>query len=105
MIDRVYNFRDGWKFSSVQNESSNFYPVTSAISMDDLDSGYSMTVMNDRSQSGSVNQNGRIELMQYRRIFNNDNVNINEYGAGGLGVSTLANYYVQFYNRNSEISF
>jgi hypothetical protein len=46
-----------------QNVTANYYPVGTAISMTDEDTQLSMTVMNDRSQGGSVIQDGRIELM------------------------------------------
>lgn len=37
-----------------------------------------MTVMNDRSQAGSVIQNGRIELMQNRRLYYDDDRGVDE---------------------------
>jgi hypothetical protein len=40
--------------------------------MIDADSSLQMTVMNDRSQGGSVVNTGRIELMQNRRLYFDD---------------------------------
>lgn len=37
-----------------------------------------MTVMNDRSQGGSVVEKGRIELMQNRRLHGDDNRGVDE---------------------------
>jgi lysosomal alpha-mannosidase len=37
-----------------------------------------MTVLNDRSQGGSVVQEGRIELMQNRRLFFDDDRGVDE---------------------------
>jgi lysosomal alpha-mannosidase len=43
------------------NVTSNYYPITSAISIKDGQKLF--TVMNDRSQGGSSLDPGRIELM------------------------------------------
>lgn len=54
--------------------------------------------MNDRSQGGSVIKNGRIELMQNRRLNVDDSRGmgepLNETDANGNGISVPATYYV-----------
>ena len=50
-----------------------------------------MTVMNDRSQGGSVLESGRIEFMHNRRLFKDDSRGVSEPlredGAYGNGLS------------------
>jgi hypothetical protein len=55
-----------------------------------------MTVMNDRSQGGSVLSQGRIELMQHRRLFHDDyrgvDDHLNERDSNGRGIIVPATY-------------
>jgi len=48
--------------------TANYYPIQTAIAMIDEQTNLQMTVMNDRSQGGAVIKNGRIELIQNRRL-------------------------------------
>jgi hypothetical protein len=64
------NFRPTWDIQQDYNDrntneniTANYYPVNSAISMKDINSGRVFTVMNDRSQGGSALSDGNIELM------------------------------------------
>ena len=50
------------------NVTANYYPIQTAIAMIDEQTNLQMTVMNDRSQGGAVIRNGRIELIQNRRL-------------------------------------
>jgi len=49
-----------------------------------------LTVMNDRSQGGSVLTNGSVELMQNRRLHHDDQRGVgealNETNANGVGI-------------------
>ena len=62
-----------------------------------------MVVMNSRSQGGSVIQDGRIELMQNRRLNKDDwrgmGDPLNETDQDGNGISVPATYYVQLFNQ------
>ncbi len=62
-----------------------------------------MVVMNSRSQGGSVLQDGRIELMQNRRLNKDDwrgmGDPLNETDQDGNGISVPATYYVQLFNQ------
>jgi len=57
-----------------------------------------MVVMNTRSQGGSVIEDGRIELMQNRRINKDDwrgmGDPLNEVDVNGNGITVPATYYV-----------
>jgi len=59
--------------------AGNMYPVTSAIAMRDYNnSTLQVTVMNDRSQTGSadLSDNSTIELIQHRRLNTDDNLGL-----------------------------
>ena len=58
--------------------SSSFYPVTSMISMSDVDKVNALTVWNDRSQGGSVHYDGAIKLLIDRRVSTSDFGGISE---------------------------
>jgi lysosomal alpha-mannosidase len=70
METRILNYRPTWHFkpSSHQNISLNYYPVTSAIAVRDRETANQLTVMTTRTQGGTVLDNGKIELMQSRRL-------------------------------------
>lgn len=57
-----------------------------------------MTVMNDRSQGGSVIEEGRVELMHHRRLFKDDYRGVeealNERDSNGKGIITPATYHL-----------
>ena len=65
-----------------------------------------MTVMNDRSQGGSALKEGRIELMQNRRMLFDDQRGVreplNERDADGSGVKVNAVYYLNIFNGRNK---
>ena len=70
MQKRILNFRPTWDIQQDYNDrntneniTANYYPVNSAISMKDVNSGRVFTVMNDRSLVRSALSDGNIELM------------------------------------------
>jgi len=68
-----------------------------------------MTVMNDRSQGGSVLQSGRIELMQNRRLYRDDYRGVeeplNEVDSTGNGITVPATYFLHIFNKANEESY
>jgi hypothetical protein len=66
MQQRKIGRREGFSVAGdKQKIASNFYPITSAIAMRDVNSGKQVVVMNDRTQAGSADLDGTstIELM------------------------------------------
>lgn len=63
---------------------------------------------NDRSQGGSVLENGHIEFMQNRRLFKDDARGVgeplSENGTYGNGISIQATYTVHFVNKTQTYS-
>ena len=102
LVKRQVKSRNPTDFSTVNLSDAiyNYYPVTSAISIIDERAKLQMTVLNDRSQGGSVVQEGRIELMQNRRLFYDDDRGVdevlNETDQYGNGISVPARYKLVF---------
>lgn len=66
MQKRVMNYRPTWDLTTASgglNVTANYYPIQTAIAMKDEETDVQFIVMNDRSQGGSVIQDGRVELM------------------------------------------
>lgn len=65
--------------------------------------------MNDRAQGGSVLEQGRIELMQNRRLYYDDNRGVdealNEVDQYGNGITVPATYFLQLFNPEKEQSY
>ena len=78
--------------------TANYYPVQTAIAIVDERTQMQLTVMNDRSQGGSALQDGRIELMQNRRLNVDDKRGVgevlNEVDRDGSGIVVTATYFV-----------
>lgn len=109
MQKRILDHRPSWKLDMMpggMNITGNFYPVTSAITIQDMDNDMQLTVMNDRSQAGASLYDGRIELMQNRRSNFDDwrglDEKIDEKDSDGNGVPVQASYYVQYFNRKAR---
>lgn len=83
------------------NISGNYYPVDSAIAMrDQTGKNLQVTIMNDRAQGGSADLSGKakIELMQHRRITEDDNKGVievlNEVDRQDVGIKVTAKYWM-----------
>ena len=109
MQKRVLNYRPTWNFSTFEAASGNYFPVNSAIAIVDETTQLQMTVLNDRSQGGSVLKKGRIELMQNRRLFHDDwrgvEEPLNETDQYDNGIIVPATYRLQFFDRKTEDSY
>jgi len=111
MQRRQLNYRPTWNLTIYDgglNITANYFPINSAIAMVDESTNMQFTVMNDRAQGGSVIQDGRIELMQNRRLNVDDdrgvNQVLNETTSTGVGITVPATYYVQYFNRLTQKS-
>jgi hypothetical protein len=107
MQTRVLNKRPTFNLSTNETVSANYYPINSAIVVRDTAQNLSLVVTNDRSQGGSVLQNG-IEFMQNRRLFKDDSRGVgeplSENGTYGDGISVQATYTVHFVNSSATYS-
>ena len=65
---RQLNYRPTWDLNVTEPISCNFYPINSAIYVNDVNSQF--TVLVDRSQAGASINSGEIELMAHRRLVN-----------------------------------
>jgi hypothetical protein len=69
MVERIRNFRPTWQLSSEEPVASNYYPITTAISLKTPES--TLAVLPDRAQGGSSLVDGQIELMVVLFIIKN----------------------------------
>ena len=99
MQKRVQDYRPTWTLKSTEKVNDNYYPINSAISIQDAKSKRRMTVMNDRSQGGTSVAPGTVELMQNREMPSDDNKGVGEplqeKDEYGNGIRVKATYYVQ----------
>ena len=106
MMERRLNYRATWNFSSDQNVTSNYYPVQTAVGIKDKHQDKAMIVMNSRSQAGGVIEQGRVELMQNRRMYYDDGRGmgepLNETDEYDMGIIVPAQYIQRLYNPKKE---
>jgi hypothetical protein len=57
MQQRILNYRPTWNLTTDEPISANYYPINSAIVVQDKTQNLSFVVSNDRSQGGSVINN------------------------------------------------
>ena len=65
-LTRTYNKRESFNWTVVSPIAANFYPITTAIGLNDTDSAFYVLV--DRAEGGSSQQDGSLELMLHRRL-------------------------------------
>ena len=68
MQKRILNYRPTWNIGynynlSLENITANYYPVNSAIKIEDVGQNKTFAVLNDRSQGGTSLKDGQIQLM------------------------------------------
>lgn len=100
--ERMLNYRPDYEVDIMKgglNVTANFYPINSAITLEDAATDLKMAVVNDRAQAGSVLETGRVELMMNRRIFKDDdrgvNQPLNECNAKQVGITVSGEYAIQ----------
>eukprot|EP00474_Spongospora_subterranea_P012285 CRZ12743.1 hypothetical protein [Spongospora subterranea] len=88
MMRRQRDSRATWPLNNKEPVASNYYPVTTAISV--RDDAATITLLTDRSQGGSSLESGQIEVMVHRRLLHDDHLGVseplNETGADGRGL-------------------
>lgn len=114
MQKRIINYRPTWDIQknyhdSNENITANYYPINSAIAMEDIAQNKRFVVCNDRPQSGSALVPGGVQFMQNRRIPADDNRGMGEYvdetdPSTGRGINVYATYYVQIFNAKARHS-
>ena len=107
MQKRILNYRPTWDLihtnynDSLENVTANYFPINSAISMNDINSDRVFTVMNDRPQAGSALREGAVQFMQHRRIPADDSRGMSEYvdekDKNGNGIRVPASYYIDIF--------
>jgi len=93
---RILNHRNTWNLTVTEPVAGNYYPVNSAIYVDD---GVNrLTVLTDRSQGGASLDDGTVELMVHRRTTKDDGKGVgeamNEPGVDGKGLIVRGRHWV-----------
>lgn len=65
-LHRQYNKRQSFNWTVVSPIAANYYPITTAIGLNDTESAFYVLV--DRAEGGSSQLDGSLELMLHRRI-------------------------------------
>lgn len=76
IIKRKRDKRPTWEFDTVEPIPANFYPVTNKIFIND--DKLKIAVLTDRAQGGTSADDGEIELMLHRRLFEDDSLGLLE---------------------------
>jgi len=97
----VLNSRPDFTLVTDEFASSNYYPINSAIAL--RRDTKQLTIMNDRSQGGSVLSGGSIELMQNRRLMYDDwrgvGEALDEKNDDFVGIEVNTRYFLQLFDR------
>jgi hypothetical protein len=78
MQQRKRDFRPTWTLNLTEPIASNFYPVNTAIYVEDAAGTARFTVVTDRSLAGSSLADGGIDLMLHRRTLYDDSRGVGE---------------------------
>ncbi|KAL1490680.1 hypothetical protein ABEB36_013335 [Hypothenemus hampei] len=104
MIQRILNFRPTFTYDPTKEPiASNYYPVTSKISIIDPERNLQVSVLNDRSQGGSSLNEGQLELMIHRRMLHDDSKGVGEAlneQQFGQGIVTRGRHWLVIGSRN-----
>ena len=108
MQTRILNERPDFTLVTDEFASSNYYPINSALAIRSPSTNMQLTIMNDRSQGGSVLSNGVIELMQNRRLLHDDGRGVgeplDETNTLGWGIQVNTRYFVQLFDYTKTAS-
>eukprot|EP00347_Sterkiella_histriomuscorum_P019535 403341261 len=92
--------------NSFLRPSGNYYPVNSAVMIEDIDNIHQMIVMNDRPQAGTAFDDNRIELMFNRRSYSNDDMGmvepLNEVDSHGQGLNVSVKFHLKFTHSRTD---
>ena len=69
---RRRNYRPTWELNVFEPVSGNYYPVNTAMYIENVASGKALAVSTDRTQGGSSLMDGSVELMVHRRTLADD---------------------------------
>eukprot|EP00743_Colponemidia_sp_Colp-15_P004427 GILK01004773.1.p1 GENE.GILK01004773.1~~GILK01004773.1.p1 ORF type:complete len:997 (+),score=226.35 GILK01004773.1:428-2992(+) len=101
MQRRIRNQRPSWKTTVTEPVASNYYPINSAIYIQD--DQHRLSVLVDRAQGGSSLLDGSVEVMLHRRMVHDDGRGVgeplNEPGEDGTGLIVRGTHVVVFSDR------
>jgi hypothetical protein len=71
-VQRQRNYRPTWDLTVYQPVAGNYYPVNTAMYVEDIKTKGAFAVVTDRTQGGASLMDGTVELMVHRRTLNDD---------------------------------
>jgi hypothetical protein len=77
-LKRRRNYRPTWNLNVFEPVAGNYYPVNTAIFMEDVITKKALAVVVDRTSGGSSLEDGSIEVMVQRRIISDDGRGVDE---------------------------
>lgn len=75
---RILNYRPTWELEKLDPWGGNYYPVTSTIMIEDIETNERMALITDRAQGGSSLNDSEIEVMLHRTLQCNDQRGLDE---------------------------
>ena len=78
MMKRKKDNRPTWKLNVTEPIAGNYYPVTSAAYIQDMESKLKFVVLTDRAQGATSSSSGELEFMVHRRILCDDHKGVGE---------------------------
>ena len=82
--------------------SDNYYPIYSKAFIRDEQKGLQLTVLTDRTEGGSSQSDGQLELMVHRRLLKVIDISLNETGPDGKGLVVRGKHFVFFKAANES---
>lgn len=77
-LKRTLNSQPTYPITVYEPIAGNYYPISTAIYVQDVDAKLQLSVLPDRSQAGASINDGEIELMVHRRLVADDQRGVNE---------------------------
>lgn len=105
-ITRYRNKRSDYDYDPEEEPvTSNYYPVSTKIAIEDKIKGTRVAILNDRAQGGSSLNEGSMELMIHRRCTRDDEFGVGEILAEeqyGVGIYVRGQHYLTFGSNQKE---
>eukprot|EP01090_Pellita_catalonica_P022918 TRINITY_DN9107_c0_g1_i1.p1 TRINITY_DN9107_c0_g1~~TRINITY_DN9107_c0_g1_i1.p1 ORF type:complete len:992 (+),score=187.74 TRINITY_DN9107_c0_g1_i1:420-2978(+) len=76
--ERIRNYRFTYKLNNTEVVADNYYPIDTAIYMEDAARETRLTVVNDRAAGGGSLNDGQMEFMIHRRLLYDDGRGVGE---------------------------
>ena len=104
MLQRIRDTHPTFEYKITQNVSSNFYPITSVVSVNDVDNSKNkISIFSDRAQAAGVLEKGQIQIICHRFTVNDDDKGISSrlYEYSSTKRFFPVKHFISFDNKNN----